>query len=357
MAGEREDAASPRHGCAPVRKIEPITIDFSVLRTQYEERCPLYDRLCGLVVETLRPRLEKNGVNVHAVFHRVKAWASFDAKALRRGYGDAYETIDDIAGVRVVCLYRDDIPAARKVIGECFDVQDAPDTRPEEADRFGYQGQHVTVKLRGDWSGPHYDALKGLKCEVQLRTIAMDAWDAVSHHLDYKSESGIPEELKRDFYALSALFHVADTQFERLREAQEDSQRRAEEAVQPGSALDMPINYDTLAAYLRLAFPDAAPAPPSLVSSGVDTVHSFGYQTIGDIDKRVQRAKGYMEDALGLISPKMGWRGPPNQAGRLAVSLVITEPKYVLQDGFWAACREDLEAFIREHHLQDTIAL
>ena len=58
--------------------------------------------------------------------------------------------------------------------------------------------------------------------EIQVRTIAQDAWDSVSHYLDYKNNS-IRDELKRDFYALSGLFYVADTHFSFIKQ---DKMRR-----------------------------------------------------------------------------------------------------------------------------------
>jgi putative GTP pyrophosphokinase len=65
-------------------------------------------------------------------------------------------------------------------------------------------------------SGPRYDPLKHLRFEVQVRTIVMDAGAAVSHHLDYKGGTSVPSELRKDFYALSGLFYVADQHFEVL---------------------------------------------------------------------------------------------------------------------------------------------
>ncbi|MBI4489516.1 MAG: hypothetical protein HY694_10565 [Deltaproteobacteria bacterium] len=53
--------------------------------------------------------------------------------------------------------------------------------------------------------------------EIQIRTIAQDAWASISHYLDYKKESDIPAQLRRDFYALSGLFYVADRHFAMLK--------------------------------------------------------------------------------------------------------------------------------------------
>ena len=63
--------------------------------------------------------------------------------------------------------------------------------------------------MRAEYSGPRYDNIAVLPFEIQVRTIAMDAWANVSHHLDYKSDKDVPAELRKDFYALSGLFYLA----------------------------------------------------------------------------------------------------------------------------------------------------
>jgi ppGpp synthetase/RelA/SpoT-type nucleotidyltranferase len=68
--------------------------------------------------------------------------------------------------------------------------------------------------LPDNYTGPRYEDLKGLKAEIQIRTIAMDAWSNVSHYLEYKTPEAAPSSLRKDFYALSALFYLADTHFE-----------------------------------------------------------------------------------------------------------------------------------------------
>jgi len=64
------------------------------------------------------------------------------------------------------------------------------------------------------------EEIKKIPFEIQVRTIAQDAWAAISHYLDYKKKSVIPDQLKRDFHALSGLFYVADTHFLFIRREQ-----------------------------------------------------------------------------------------------------------------------------------------
>ena len=79
---------------------------------------------------------------------------------------------------------------------------------------------HYKVKLRHETDTPSLSSVKNTYFEIQVRTISQDAWAAISHYLDYKQENIFPSELKRDFYALSGLFYVADTHFSILKQEQ-----------------------------------------------------------------------------------------------------------------------------------------
>src|ERR1035437_1295490 len=111
--------------------------------------------------------------------------------------------------------------------------------------------------MKQQYAGPRYDPIAGATFEIQVRTIAMDAWANVSHYLAYKTEKDIPRDLKRDFYALSGLFYVADTHFEmffKTREASRD--QMAQEFESKTGDFKQDINLDTLASYLRAKYPD-----------------------------------------------------------------------------------------------------
>jgi ppGpp synthetase/RelA/SpoT-type nucleotidyltranferase len=79
---------------------------------------------------------------------------------------------------------------------------------------LAYQSVHFVGRIHPSRSGPRYDSIKGQRFEIQVRTILMDAWANVSNYLDYKSDRSIPSELRRDFFALSGLFYVAEQHLE-----------------------------------------------------------------------------------------------------------------------------------------------
>ena len=74
---------------------------------------------------------------------------------------------------------------------------------------FDYMSLHIIARLK--------DEDGSIPFEIQVRTIAQDAWASISHYLDYKKTEGVPEELRRNFYALNGLFYIADFNFSLLK--------------------------------------------------------------------------------------------------------------------------------------------
>jgi len=85
----------------------------------------------------------------------------------------------------------------------------------------------------------------------------MHAWATVSHHLDYKQDVDIPSSLKKDFYALSGIFYVADSLFEQFRVSRTSSLTSiVENARKDVFDLKNELNLDTMPAYLSWKLPD-----------------------------------------------------------------------------------------------------
>ncbi|KAE8437313.1 GTP pyrophosphokinase [Vreelandella piezotolerans] len=150
--------------------------------------------------------------------------------------GDEYQIIDhitDLIGLRVVCLYEDDIVKIKDLLCEHFDVIDITDkiSQIENTENsFGYKGLHLDLKLNEQRRGlPEYSKFTDFQFEVQIRTIIQDSWSVIDHKIKYKKS--IPNYLKRRINSLAALFEVADREFREIRNATEES-IRAEDVPQ-----------------------------------------------------------------------------------------------------------------------------
>ena len=300
------------------------------LKSEFDKTHESYERLAQVVEEALRKHLDQDQVKVHTVTSRAKEWTSFERKASDKMKSDDWthplEDCVDRAGVRVVCLYREDMARIEETIRRKLQVVSV-DKKDKEPDRFGYRGWHFVVCIPEDWAGPEYEGLHDLKCEIQVRTILMHAWDSVSHHIDYKTDAAIPEELRKDFYALSGVLHVADTHFEMLRREQ---QQRAADMLKHAKTgelpLSAPLDHDTLAACLQARFPDRDPGSVESRTQFLKLLHETDYETLDDVETAINGAEGAFEEYEESYPPMDAVRY--SQVGTASAALSLANPEF-----------------------------
>lgn len=189
------------------------------LRQEYERRLPVFELMKNEIAKNLQQSIEHKKIHLDAVNGRVKAFDSFMKKTQNNNLQNPFLEINDIVGLRVICLYRDDIAKIKDLVRDTFDViSDDDKIESKDVDRFGYLSAHVIARLGTEQNSS--SNLHNLPFEIQIRTIAQHAWASISHHLVYKKSDEMPKDQERDFQALSALFYVADSQFLWLRNEQ-----------------------------------------------------------------------------------------------------------------------------------------
>lgn len=154
--------------------------------------------------------------------------------------GTAYDIRDyvtDLVGVRIVCLYEDELEQVAACVRASFDVIDTTDkvSAVENTESsFGYKGLHLD--LRPPISINTHTPAPVASLELQIRTVIQDSWSALDHKIKYKK--AIPGPLKRRINVLAALFELADREFRQIRDATELALREApdESAVAPEHA-------------------------------------------------------------------------------------------------------------------------
>jgi ppGpp synthetase/RelA/SpoT-type nucleotidyltranferase len=272
----------------------------------------------------LETELSTAGIKTHDVIARCKTLESLREKIDRKRYDQPLEQAEDLAGVRVVTLFLSDLPRVEELVRRHLDVLSEEDTiEADEPAVFGYMSKHYVGTLAARYAGPRYDDLEGLKVEIQLRTILMDAWASVSHHLAYKSDSSIPRELRRQFSALSGLFYVADLQFEALFAGSTLVQHQASAALEAGgSTAEVDLNLDTLAAWLRDRFPDRAHSDREQVARLVEQLKQVGYTTLGEIESLVQQAAPVFDHR------ERGRDQAYSDVGAVRVSVALVNPQF-----------------------------
>jgi ppGpp synthetase/RelA/SpoT-type nucleotidyltranferase len=220
---------------------------------KYKILRPQYEKMAERVREALKIKVEEAGLKITPIICRAKTIESFLDKLQRKSYSDPLSEITDLAGVRIVCMYEPDIKKIEDIIQREFKVCERVDKyREAGSDKMGYLGLHFIVKLRDHYSGPHYDGLHALKCEIQVRTILQDSWALISHHLVYKEESSIPNKIRRDLNNVASLLEIAQGVFDTAKEKIESyvTEIHQKETV-PDEFLSQPVDYETLYAYTQ----------------------------------------------------------------------------------------------------------
>lgn len=147
---------------------------------------------------------------IHHIEHRIKTLDSIVEKLRRRGLAltidNIYTHIQDVAGVRVICNYLEDIIYLRQLLtrSESFRVLREVDYIKKPKDS-GYRSLHLVVEVPIVIS----EGTLNLPVEIQLRTIAMDMWASLEHELRYKSDRTFGErEQKRLKLCSDAIFEI-----------------------------------------------------------------------------------------------------------------------------------------------------
>ncbi len=134
---------------------------------------------------------------IHNIESRLKSPRSILEKLKRRdlplNLQSLKDGMNDIAGIRVICNYVEDIYLIAALLSGQDDVKVILRRdyikHPKES---GYRSLHLVISV------PIFlaDRVEHVKCEVQIRTIAMDFWASLEHELKYKQTSDMSEDLK-----------------------------------------------------------------------------------------------------------------------------------------------------------------
>ena len=126
------------------------------------------------------------------------------------------ENLNDVAGIRIICSFVDDI----YMLAECIFNQDDV-TLVERKDYIktpkpnGYRSLHLIIEI------PIFlqEGKKNMKVEIQLRTIAMDFWASLEHKISYKKDvpAEICDELAKELLSCANKSAELDMRMEQIR--------------------------------------------------------------------------------------------------------------------------------------------
>jgi putative GTP pyrophosphokinase len=149
--------------------------------------------------DELKVTMDRNPIQ--QIKTRVKTPKSIMDKLLRKGFDvsveSARENLDDIAGIRVVCSYMDDIYLIANLLTAQSDIElIRRSDYIQNPKSNGYRSLHLVVTVPVFLS----NTTERVTAEIQIRTIAMDYWATLEHEMVYKlgdkKTDAIVKELK-----------------------------------------------------------------------------------------------------------------------------------------------------------------
>lgn len=153
---------------------------------------------------------------IHHMERRLKSNKSLFEKMERKGFPVCLESIyeiTDMAGVRVICNYIDDVYEVADLLLQQDDLRLIRRSdyikNPKPS---GYRSLHLVVEVPVFLS----DRIEYVPVEVQFRTIAMDTWASLEHELKYKGKAIMTEDISQELIDCAEAMAEVDRKMERI---------------------------------------------------------------------------------------------------------------------------------------------
>ncbi|MNJ44076.1 GTP pyrophosphokinase YjbM [compost metagenome] len=271
------------------------------LIAEYDQRREAYNSLAKTMADLINRLIDARKISYHSISFRCKTKESFERKVdIKQSYS-ALEDITDLAGVRVITHFSDDVDVVAGMIESEFKIDRANSIDKRAAldpDRFGYLSLHYVVSLKKEREIlDEYAAFKGLKLEIQIRSILQHTWAEIEHDIGYKSSVEVPKVIKRKFSRMAGLLELADQEFVAIRSELSKYQKNmlTEAAKSPEKVLLDKVTYLNFvrtdekcleldaeaAAICRFKYMDE----PKNVAKQLQALSYFGIETVEQLSK------------------------------------------------------------------------
>ena len=191
-------------------------------------------------------KLKYNRNPISSISTRLKRSESIMEKLTKNNFPISIESIEqnihDVAGIRVICAYIDDIYKIADALLKQDDVTliDRKDYIKNPKPN-GYRSLHIIVSIPVFFE----EKKKNMKVEVQIRTIAMDFWASLEHQLKYKKDIDDEQDVIAELKACADVISETDEKMLKLRqrlEEAEDIPTEEDILFDRLRRLDVPIN-------------------------------------------------------------------------------------------------------------------
>lgn len=197
------------------RRLLEAMVGYKDLRMMYS--CALKEVRTKFEVLNMEFNVRHRRNPISSINTRLKSNQSIMEKMRRRSVPFSLENlqkhIQDVAGVRVICSYVDDIYLLSEALLRQDDIALlARKDYIRHPKPNGYRSLHLIVRVPVFFA----DQKRELPVEVQIRTIAMDFWASLEHQLRYKEAAHVPEELNRQLLDAANRIAALDGDMQRI---------------------------------------------------------------------------------------------------------------------------------------------
>lgn len=188
---------------------------------------PYEQAVSELKVKLRNIRTQYKDNNLHTpiefITGRVKPKDSILTKAKLRGIdvNRLEEEMQDIAGLRIMCQFVEDIYEVVNLLRQRTDfkiIQERDYITNKKAS--GYRSYHVVIEypvqlIMGE---------KNIYVEIQIRTLAMNFWATIEHSLNYKYDGEFPEEINKRLELTAEAAYLLDEEMSKIRDEIQEAQ-------------------------------------------------------------------------------------------------------------------------------------
>ena len=203
---------------AAINEAQQKMLDFNRLMSYY--KCAIMEIETKFKVLSEEYSLQYDRNPISGIHTRLKSLPSMREKLNRKGLplslSAIEENLNDVAGIRVICSFPEDV----NTLTDAFLAQDDI-TLIQKKDYIthpkpnGYRSMHLIVSV------PIFlaEEKRSMTAEVQIRTIAMDCWASLEHQLLYKKDRHFTNEMAADLSECAQLSAELDARMDSLRKS------------------------------------------------------------------------------------------------------------------------------------------
>lgn len=167
---------------------------------------------------------EREHSPIEFVVGRVKSVDSIKEKMQRRVISrEVIETdMQDIAGIRIVCQFVDDIYKVVDLIHARDDMEVVEERDyVKNAKSSGYRSYHMVIS----YTIYLPEGSKKLLAEIQIRTLAMNFWATVEHTLNYKYQGSYPKDISKRLKSTAETAYKLDEEMSLIKDEVQEAQK------------------------------------------------------------------------------------------------------------------------------------